>query len=258
MVIGICQTDIVFENKEHNLAVAEQCISACKEKGATLVLFPEMSMTGFTMEPEKVYEEENGITYRTMADYAGRYRVKIGYGYVSRKNDGFYNTYVIMDEKGTVICSYDKIHPFSYAGEDQHYKKGDRLAFCEIEGITICPLICYDLRFPELFTVAAKKADLITVAANFGGPRDEHWQTLLKARAMENQVFVAGINRVGEDNATYYKGHSMVVGPRGNVIHMVDEKEGISIADINKEEITEYKKEFPVYLDRRPEIYVNL
>lgn len=258
MVIGICQTDIEFENKEHNLTAAEQCISSCKAKGATLVLFPEMSMTGFTMEPEKVYEEENGITYHAMADYAGRYNVNIGYGYVSRKNGGFYNTYVIINPKGEMLCNYDKIHPFSYAGEDRFYKKGDRLAFCEIDGITICPLICYDLRFPELFIAAAKKADLITVAANFGGPRDEHWLTLLRARAIENQVFVAGINRAGEDNTTYYKGHSMVVGPRGNVIHMADEKEGIFIADINKEEITEYKKEFPVYLDRRPEIYVNL
>lgn len=258
MVIGICQTDMKFENKEYNLAVSERYVADCQSKGAMLVLFPEMSMTGFTMEPEKVCEEEDGITYRVMADYAGKYRVKIGYGYVSRKNGGFYNTYVIIDEEGRVICSYDKIHPFSYAGEDRHYKKGDRLGFCEVDGITICPLICYDLRFPELFTAASAKADLITVAANFGGPRDGHWQTLLKARAIENQIFVAGINRVGEDVATYYKGHSMVVGPRGNIISILDDNEGIIIAAIDKKEITEYKEEFPVYADRRPEIYVNL
>lgn len=258
MIIGICQTDIAFENKTINLKKSEKYIKDSKDKGVKLVLFPEMSMTGFTMRPETVFEEPEGITYRTMSMYARKYNINIGYGYVSRKNNGYYNSYVIIDNNGEIICSYDKIHPFSYAGEDRYYEKGSEISFCEIDGITICPLICYDLRFAELFFAAAKRADIVTVAANFGGPRDEHWQTLLKARAIDNQIFVAGINRVGEDPATYYRGHSMVVSPRGTVMNILNESEGIIIVDINKEEIIQYKKEFPVYMDRRPEIYGNL
>lgn len=258
MVIGICQTDIEFENKEHNLVLAEKYVSDCQAKGASLVLFPEMCVTGFTMNPEKVYEEQKGRTYEVFASYASRYQVKIGYGYVSRKEEGFYNTYVIIDEAGRILCNYDKIHPFSYAGEDEHYQKGNGLFFVQIDGITVCPLICYDLRFSELFTKASVRADLITVAANFGGPRDEHWQTLLKARAIDTQCFIAGINRVGRDPATYYVGHSMVISPRGKVVEMLNDESGVIVVDINKQDKEVYKKEFPVYKDRRPEIYENL
>ncbi len=258
MRIGICQTDIFFEDKERNLNAAEKYIKAVSDSKVRLALFPEMSMTGFTMKPECFYEDEKGRTYSVMAKLASKYNIYIGYGYISHKNNGYYNTYVIIDNLGKIICSYDKIHPFTYAGEDKVYEKGSSLSFGQIDDITVCPLICYDLRFPELFIKASKKADLITVAANFGGPRDEHWQVLLKARAIENQTYIAGINRAGEDVSTYYMGHSMAVSPKGDVISMAGEKEDIIIADIDKEEEYEYRKKFPVRNDFRPEIYKNL
>ena len=116
MRIGICQTDIFFEDKERNLNAAEKYIKAVSDSKVRLALFPEMSMTGFTMKPECFYEDEKGRTYSVMAKLASKYNIYIGYGYISRKNSGYYNTYVIIDNLGKIICSYDKIHPFTYAG----------------------------------------------------------------------------------------------------------------------------------------------
>lgn len=258
MLVGICQTNIIFENKIPNLMEAEQFVARCANKGAKICFFPEMSMTGFTMNAEEFCEKEDGITYTTMSDYARKYNICIGYGYISKKEKGFYNTYAIVDNTGRVILNYDKIHPFSYGKEDEFYEKGDKLYYCEIDGITICPVICYELRFPELFIKASRKAELIVVPANFGGARDYHWNILLPARAVESQVYVAGINRCGEDTETYYKGHSMVVDPKGNIIAKADDEPDVIFAEIDKTVVDEYKKEFPVWKDHRPEIYENL
>lgn len=258
MRIGICQTDIFFQDKGNNIMKARDMVAGCAKAGAEVVFFPEMSMTGFTMKPEEYYEENMGTTYCAMKRLAEEYKVHIGYGYISNKNDGFYNTYDVINPKGDIVNSYDKIHPFSYSGEDEHYKKGNKISCFEINGVRICTLICYDLRFSELFIKAAPKADLITVAANFGGPRDNHWKILLQARAIENQLYIAGINRTGEDISTYYMGHSMVISPKGDIIELLDENEGCIVTDIEPKAVAEYREKFPVAKDRRPEIYSKL
>lgn len=259
MVVGICQTDIVFEDKKYNLISAEDYIAKCKDKGAQLVLFPEMSMTGFTMEPEKVYENpDDNYTLNVMKEYATRYNTAVGFGYIKKVGPDYTNCYAFVDNKGTLLCEYAKTHPFSIAGEDEHYASGNELKLCTINGITICPLICYELRFPELFQIASAKADLIVVPANWNGRRTEHWNLLLKARALENQCYVIGVNRVGEDNETFYLGDSMMVNPEGQIIDILEDKPGIMIVDVDKEQVEESRKEFPVKKDRRPELYRRL
>ncbi len=256
--IGICQTDIAFENKEHNLTRAENFIKECAGKGAELVLFPEMSMTGFSMKPELIYEPaEDNATLRAMSQYAVKYNTAVGFGYVLRDN-GYTNRYAIVDNAGKLICDYAKIHPFSYSGEDKNYDKGSSLSYCGMKAFTLCPLICYDLRFPELFTAASKHAEVIIVPANWGGARNEHWRLLLKARALENQCYVIGVNRVGKDPSTFYVGNSIVADPHGRIVCELKDSEDIAVFTLDLDIIENFRREFPIRQDRREEIYGSL
>lgn len=259
MEVGICQTKIIPDDKKYNLIQAEDYIAGCSYNGAGLVLFPEMSMTGYKTEPGLIAETvDDSYTVNTIKELAVKYNVAVGIGYVLYKDGKYTNHYTIVDRHGKVISDYDKIHPFSYAGEDEKFEKGDRLSFCEIDGITVCTFICYDLRFPEIFQIASQKADLIVVAANWDGNRDEHWRLLLCARALENQCYVIGVNRVGSDEDNYCIGNSMVIDPYGRIMDVLEAKEGIMMADINKEVVDAYRKEFPVKKDRRPDLYRKL
>ena len=130
MKIGICQTDIVYLDKKSNLLAAKDYINKCVSEGAEIIFFPEMSMTGFTMDARNVCEDDNDCeTLDTMAGYAREYGVALGFGYVRRKNDKFYNRYAVIDQSGRLVCDYSKIHPFSMAQEDKYYAKGDEKCF---------------------------------------------------------------------------------------------------------------------------------
>ncbi|MDD6339367.1 MAG: carbon-nitrogen family hydrolase [Butyrivibrio sp.] len=259
MFIGICQTDIIQCDKERNILVAEDYIARCSAKGAKLVLFPEMSFTGYEKNPGEIAEDyHGGILLDRVSTYARKYNTYIGFGFAGEKNGSYYNRYEIVSPEGKIICEYNKIHPFSYDGEDVFYTSGDSISFCEIDGITICPLICYDLRFPELFQSASKSADLILVPANWGGARNEQWKLLIRARAVENQCYVAGINRVGVTNDNFYVGNSAIVDPKGTVCEALKDAEDFAVAYIDKTLVKEFREEFPVKRDRRPDLYYKL
>lgn len=257
MVIGICQTDIVFGDTQYNLILAEDYVAQCQKQGARLVLFPEMSMTGYTLEPETVFPDGNDRTLEIIRTYAARYQVAIGVGYVQKEARGYTNRYAIVEKDGTILCDYAKIHPFSVVGEDRCYTAGDSLAFCTIDGVTVCPFICYDLRFPELFQAASERADLFIVAANWNGLRNRHWQLLLQARAIENQSYVIGVNRVGEDALCFYAGNSMAVDPEGQILNEADGQAGILLVTVGINRVKEVRAAFPVKKDRRKELYAN-
>lgn len=252
MEIAVCQTDIVHNDKKYNLITAEDYIIQCARTGAQLVLFPEMSMTGYEVNPELVADNE---VMGSMSRYASQYNVAVGFGYVLNKDGQYTNRYAIVGADGQVLCDYAKIHPFSYEGEDKAYTAGDSLAFCEIGGVTVCPLICYDLRFPEIFQAASKKADVIVVAANWNGLRNNQWKLLIQTRALENQCYILGVNRIGTDGNIFYVGNSMVVDPEGQIIDILEGQAGFMIAEVDKERVNEYRENFPVKKDRRPELY---
>lgn len=258
MVVGICQTDIIMGDTKYNLISAEDYIHQCKMKGACLAVFPEMSMTGFGLNPEQIAESENGVTVRTMSEYALRYQIALGFGYVRRETDGFTNRYAIVNSDGRIMCDYAKIHPFSYAGEDKQYKKGSRVYSTRIGNMDISPLICYDLRFPEIFQAVSVKSGLIIVAANWPAQRSSQWKLLLQARALENQSYVIGVNRVGAGNDIYYSGDSMLVDPEGQIMDILSGKAGIMIVDVDKDKVDGYRTDFPVKKDRQPELYARL
>ena len=157
-----------------------------------------------------------------------------------------------------MICNYSKIHPFSHGDESIYYEGGERLEYCEINNVLLSPLICYDLRFPELFQICSRKSILIIIIANWPKRRIDHWITLLKARAIENQCYVAGVNRVGCGNNILYNGNSMIINPYGIVETEKINSEGILTMDISEETVKNYRNEFKLKNDRKESLYVKL
>lgn len=260
MKIALAQSNILWENTEDNLIKAQDFIKDAAENQCSLICFPEMSFSGFSMEPEKC-SKSNSLIFSTINSLSIKYHINIGYGYITydaNEKKG-YNNYKIVSKSGNELINYVKIHPFSFGMEGKYYNGGNDINFTNIDDISICPFICYDLRFPEIFQYAAGKCDLITVAANWPEKRKHHWLTLLKARAIENQCYIAGINRVGTGNKLVYSGNSVIIDPLGNVISSIPENtEGMVVADIDKNQVKDLRKTFPRIQDRRLDLYKKL
>lgn len=254
------QNNILWENKNFNLNSSKSIFKKAKEYNIELLLFPEMSFTGFSMNIESLREyNEESIKY--ISSLCKAFEINAGFGYIHGDPSipKAKNNYVIINSKGELLCNYTKIHPFSIGLEDKYFQGGEDLVFAEIKNMIICPLICYDLRFPEIFQIASKKCDLITVAANWPASRKNHWLTLLKSRAIENQCYIAGINRVGIGNKINYSGNSMIIDPLGNVLaEGEDGIEDIIIADIDKSVVDSNRLSFSAKNDRREELYEKL
>lgn len=259
MRIAIGQIDMGFEEKEKTMELCSQLMAEAKEKDVDLVVFPEMTLTGFTMQPELYGEDRkdsNSIAF--FKEEAKKNGVAVCFGLPVHENGVSTNHCIIFDENGEQLADYGKIHPFSFGAESEHYIGCDALQFCEVKGIPVSPFICYDLRFPEPFQIASEKSKLITVIANWPTPRREHWMTLLKARAIENQCFIIGVNRSGDGGGLSYIGDSMAVSPTGEVLAHVEGGNGLTIVDIDPSEVDAYRQSFPLKADRKPELYHTL
>src|SRR5687768_13812439 len=155
----------------------------------------------------------------------------------------------------TTLFRSAKIHPFSYAGEDRVYAAGERVVTAEVEGVRVTPLVCYDLRFPEPFRTAAEETDLFVVVANWPDQSREHWRTLLRARAIENQAYVVGVNRAGDGNGLHYAGDSAAIAPLGDTLVEADDREQVAFADVDPVVVKKLRERFPALSDRRPSAY---
>lgn len=256
MKIALAQTKIEWENKNINYDVAKRYITNAKKESVDLIFFPEMSFTGFSMNIEAT-AESNFETIERIKEFSNSYAMAIGFGWVKKCGEYAENHYTVIDKRGDVLSDYIKIHPFSYSGEDSFFKAGDDIRVFEYQGIKLITLICYDLRFPELFQVASREADVIVVPANWPQQRSEHWKTLLQARAIENQCYVLGINCVGNMGGLAYSGDSLVVSPDGTVMDVLSNMEGLVIAEIG-DQVTKIRSEFPVKRDRKWELYKTM
>lgn len=255
MKVALAQMDIVWEDKEKNSIKSENKIKEAKEKGADLILFPEMSFTGFSMNVEKIGETKKHKnqfeSVEKIQKFAKKYEMGIGFGYVEKEGEMGKNHYTVISKDGQVISDYVKIHPFSYGGEDQYYESGNRIEVFEMQGWKIATFICYDLRFPEIFQIASSKAQVIIVAANWPESRREHWLVLLKARAIENQCYIIGVNRTGMGGGISYVGDSMVIDPYGKILEVMREKEGLILCEIDRQVAEEWRQQFPQRKDRK-------
>ena len=252
-VIGL-QLNTIWEDKAANHAKLAALLAAGPPMPGTLVLLPEMWATGFSMNVAEITESSAHETETVMAKWASEYGIGLLGGVVTTGADGLgRNEAVLFGADGGETARYTKMHPFSYGGETQHYGRGSDIALFEWQGFAIAPFICYDLRFPEVFRRAARLgAEVFCVIANWPEAREDHWVTLLKARAIENQAYLVGVNRCGNDPNLHYSGRSLIFGPRGEVLADGGTEQGTLGACLDREALRAYRREFPVLDDIHP------
>jgi len=247
------QLDIAWEQPEVNYARIRPWLSAAQAAGARLVVLPEMFPCGFSMAPERVAEDQGGPSTRFLLEAARTHDLYVA-GSVPERVQGSpkpFNTLLLAGPDGS-LARYRKIHPFTFATEDKHYGAGDAHVTVTIEGLRLTLFVCYDLRFANEFWATATATDAYLVVANWPERRREHWTTLLRARAIENQAYVVGINRVGEGDGLVYKGDSRIVDPWGEAIATASGKETLLLADVDPALVRQARESFPVLRDRRP------
>ncbi len=253
--IALCQKQIEWENKRKNIDQAIVSIKECKQFGADLCLFPEMSLTGFSMNTSKTREDDRH-TVELFKSIACDNKIAIGIGWVEATGEKSYNCYSVISKNGEELLTYRKIHSFRFGGEDKQFISGNEIVSVQLEDIRVTPFICYDLRFPEIFRAARDYTDVFIIPANWPKVRREHWKVLLRARAIENQAYVFGINCVGEIGGLLYSGDSMIVSPDGTVLELLEGKEGVLFADIEPDRL-KIREDFPVRKDCKGDLYIS-
>ena len=251
MRIGLVQYNPEWENKSVNQEKIRNLINSVSTK-IDLLIFPEMTLTGYTMntklgEPFNLNESQ---TLQFFSQLSLQCEVISVGGFIEKENDKIFNTLFVVDKSGKIISRYRKIHLFSFAEEEKYYESGNEPVVVEVDSIKIGLSICYDLRFPELFRFYAKeKVELIINIANWPESRIDHYVHLLKARAIENQCFMVGVNRVGYVKKDYYNGRSSIFDPMGNEIVSLVNEEKLIVAEIDFQKVREVRNKFPFLND---------
>jgi predicted amidohydrolase len=256
--VAAIQHDIVWEDPPANFERLAPRIAEAAAGGARLAVLTEMCATGFSMDSERIAEEPDGPSTAFLVEHARTHGIWLA-GSVPERTPGLplpTNTLVLAAPDGTVH-RYAKLHPFTYAGEDEHYAAGDRHVTVDVEGVRVSLFVCYDLRFADELWAVARDTDLYLVVANWPESRREHWRVLLRARAIENQAYVVGVNRVGRGGKLEYVGDSRVIGPMGKVLAEAPPDGGKGVetvltAEIDPARVAETRQKFPFLADRRP------
>jgi omega-amidase len=246
--ITLVQAYLFWENIDKNLQNISLKLTDIREK-TDLIILPEMFSTGFTMNAERLAEEMGGKTMKWMQEKASKFNAVVTGSIIIKENNQFFNRLIWMLPDGT-FQKYDKKHLFGMAKEDQVYTAGQERPIFELKGWNILPSICYDLRFPVWLRNYKEQYDLILNVANWPEKRAKHWQTLIPARAIENQAFIIALNRVGHDgNEIYYCGDSTCLDPNGRVVYYKRDEEDIYTFTINKDEVIKTREEMPFLKD---------
>jgi predicted amidohydrolase len=252
MRIAAVQHDIVWEDRDANFERLAPQVAGAVGAGAELVLLTETFSTGFSMTPG-IGEPEDGPSARFLAGQAAEHGVWVA-GTCPEIAAGEalpYNSFVLAGPDGTTH-RYRKLHPFTHAGEHERFRAGEKPVSVEIGGLRITPFICYDLRFADVFWKAAPGTDVYLVPANWPSPRRQHWQTLLQARAIENQAYVVGCNRVGTaGDGTDHAGDSRIVSPMGELLVTAAGIETLVLADVDPAEVAATRDRLRFLPDRR-------
>lgn len=265
LTITTIQTHLHWENKPANLHMLEEKIMGIKEK-TEMVVLPEMFNTGFTMQPEKLAETMEGETLAWMKRLSREKRVVLAGSFACDNGQGGYTNRLIWMLPNGQFGYYDKRHLFAFAGEDKHYTAGNKRLVASVKGWKINLQVCYDLRFPvwarnrpfapsdAIASTAAQddkvEYDVLIYVANWPERRSHAWKTLLQARAIENQCYVVGVNRVGNDgNGIYHSGDSMVVDPLGEVLYMMKDAEDVHTVTLDKTHLETVRQKLPFLKD---------
>ena len=249
MKIHAVQLDQVWENKEANYEKAIQLIETAVVSPGDLIVLPETFPTCFSMNVPLTTADEPEKTETFLADLARKHEAWVTSGMTipSDANGKGRNVSVTFSPEGQKVGFYTKMHPAAIYGEHESYDAGDEVVTFPLGDFTACPFICYDLRFPEIFRIGTKKgANLFTVIANWPAVRIEHWVTLLRARAIENLAYVAGVNRTGNDPSLEYCGRTIIVDPHGEILVDAGDAETVISAELDLGALEEWRKQFPV------------
>lgn len=243
------QAYLFWENCDKNLQNLALRLSSIREK-TDLIVLPEMFNTGFSMNTEKLAEEMDGPTMQWMQNQARKFECVVTGSLIIRESGKFYNRLIWMNPDGS-YQQYDKRHLFGLGQEDEHFSPGTEKLFVELKGWKICPVICYDLRFPVwLRNNPDNPYDLLLLIASWPDKRALHWRTLIPARAIENQSFVVAVNRVGHDgNEVFHSGGSMCIAPDGSVVYYKPNDEDLYTFTINKADLEKTRRIYPFLRD---------
>jgi predicted amidohydrolase len=258
--VALIQQDTVWQEPAANLARARGFVEEAARAGARVVVFPELFTLGFTMAPEPFAEPIPGPTVEAVASLSREFGLYLVGSMVEAHAPRPRNAAFVTAPDGALVAVYRKIHPFSYGEENRHYSGGTECPVFNIDGIPCGLQICYDLRFPEPFrALAAQGAEVVFIPANWPARRITAWSTLLAARAIENQMAICGVNRVGRDALGLdYPGASALHDCFGEVIAKGGATEELVIGDIDLAQLRAWRERFPALKDRRVEVYSAL
>jgi predicted amidohydrolase len=250
--VAAIQHDIAWKDPEANFEHLRPLIEQAAGNGAELVVLTEMYSTGFSMDTERIAEAPNGPSTAFLVRESHRHGIWIC-GSIAEREVGAelaQNVAVIAGPDGS-LRRYAKIHPFSHAKEHEHYRAGTTPLTLPIADCRVTVFICYDLRFADEFWHLAERTDCYVVIANWPAARRAHWQALLPARAIENQAYVVGVNRVGDGNGVAYVGDSAIIDPLGRILDEADDDETILMANVDPAVVAKTRARYPFLKDRR-------
>lgn len=252
MRVAAIQHDIVWEQPEATCARLAPMLATAAADGAQLAVLAEMFSTGFSMQSERIAEDVGGPSTSFLVDQARELGIWVCGSLPERTDERELpaNTLVLASPDGATH-RYAKIHPFTYAREDEHYAAGDTHVTVDVDGVRASLFVCYDLRFADEFWGLAPGTDLYVVVANWPASRRDHWRALLRARAIENQAYVVGVNRVGRGGRLDYAGDSVILDPLGETLAEAGADEQILAAEVDPARVADVRTKFPFLADRR-------
>lgn len=255
--IALISLNQKWEDKQYNLQRCAELTSRAKVLGAEVAIFPEMTLTGFSLNSEYLAEDaEASSSIKAFSNIAIQNGLALIAGVVLKSGTKSLNTLVAFSKDGVEQARYAKIHPFSFAGENNYFQAGNHLSKMQAGELKLGFSICYDLRFPELYSALSKDCEVLVNIANWPKRRLNHWKALLQARAIENQTYMIGVNRVGIDgNGLEYDSSSMIFDANGDRLEPVITEEEIHLFELSLQNLEEFRSGFSTKQDRQPELY---
>ena len=247
--VSLAQIDIAWENRQENLRRLEIKLQALSGK-SDLVILPEMFSTGFTMQSHLFAETTNGETLTILRQWSKKYNLALAGSFICSENEEYFNRAFFLSPDGEEHF-YDKYHLFRIGNEPKHFSAGNQRCVFSWQGWKICLMVCYDLRFPVWCRNVINEYDLLLFVANWPAPRNRAWDTLLCARAIENQSYVCGVNRVGNDAmGIHYSGNSALYNMKGeNLVNFIKDEEGIRTVNLDLDSLRSFRAKFPAWRD---------
>lgn len=257
MRIALVSLDQKWEDKAVNLQRFKLFVARAKSLDADLVIFPEMTLTGFSMKTSTIIEDaEQSPSIKVFSEMARLNQIGVVAGLALNNQQKAGNALVAFSKDGMEQARYFKIHPFSFSDENKFFQPGNKLSKMNMPEFKFGFSICYDLRFPELYSALAKESDVLVNIANWPKCRVAHWRILLQARAIENQTFVIGVNRIGVDgNGLEYERSSLIVNANGEFIKSTLTEGEMDIYEISRQELLDFRRSFSTRQDRVPDLY---